>query len=369
MQPLPPEAQQSASTSRLREQIAAEQGLPKASYGNVLLRRLSPFHSISAAERQAINAVNARPEGVGIGEAYQGFYQGQADRQAQEQEIAFQRQVEQERLANERRRVELAERRAEQAAAAGGSDSFYAPLTRRDPETGDLVDIQYSKSGDIRETRSGYDPVNTSAIGKADAKYLEDARDRYEASTTRFNTASEVFSLLQDPPPGAAFGPAAKTRLNFDKARIASGDDSPELLRRVAFGERLVSLENEQFVANSGPLKGALSNQEGERITRIGAGLGDSYEGAVFKAAALRLQAQLAMEREQFVTEAVRERGLSPEAARRAWASQSNREQQVDALIREFTGADDTVDLRESPTKREALSELDELDRILGINQ
>lgn len=358
-----------AALNRLRDQAAPDVGLnpelPKQrSFFQTLIAR-----DKTAAERQGLlNAAaqfaggrNGFASALGSGgSAFENTVQqaalaeAEAEqeavlRQQQEEQAEFQRQLQlsqqgnaERRLGQQDRSLDLQEARdaanARNGGGSGSRDKFSAPQLLRDAQ-GRLVAVQGSSGGGIRQTPIGnLQPFNNSAIGKADAKFVEEARERRQAATVQSDQASDAISILENIPDDVAFGSLSGARLSTDKLLQSAGITNEQRDNRVKAAEAIKSLENQQFVANSGPLKGALSNQEGERINRIGATLGDSKEGALFKARLIQFQAKRAEEREDFVASAVREQGLSPEAARRAYDSslEDQDDPELEALVSQF---------------------------------
>ena len=267
--------------------------------------------------------------------------QALADQERERQASQFERRAgqEDERIAISREGLDVRREVAKQQAQRSKQADFFSPQFAQDAD-GNTIAVQFSDTGKFKTQQlNGLKLINSNARGRAESNFVEDLRDSAEAASQSFNTANSAISLIEAAPEGTAFGPGAKALLEIDKARAERlPNPSPELLQRIAVSEAIVSLENEQFVANSGPLKGALSDKEGDRITKIGAGLTDSKQGALFKARARAFQAQRAQERSEFIAEAVNGLGKTPEQAKRLWRESLEGRPDFEDLIKDFSG-------------------------------
>lgn len=311
--PIPP--------ANARSQVAQQNGLqaptlppapPQAFEGQsaragipLLLARLGIGKDLSDLERAAIQRGGTFTTREGFGNAIR-------DRQQQlNNQFEAEANQAQQQFQNELRLRE--DQRAEQRLQAQSQRSMGPGVTPYQQRQLELSDRRL----DLEEQR--LNQQDSLARESVNRKRLGTVYNQLDTATDQAKTAARTLQVLRSAPNDLVFGPGARVKLNIDKARAAAGDNSPELLSRISAGEAILANQNLQFVYNSGPLKGALSNMEGERITQIGAGLGDSREGALFKAEMQQFNTARAQERLRFIAQKLEGGNVAYTDAEKAW--------------------------------------------------
>ena len=321
-----------AATQSARAQVAPQMGLappppPQLQFNDrgfigALASRFGIGRPTTQTELQALRSAAQGGYGVALNRAQDGVEEAAIEerkRKAAEQQQQFQNEL-------LLRREDRADSAFEAKQSAPGLTPYQELSLRQAQER-------------IENERSKQRQIVGQTERKSELKRLDTVRENLDAARGQSRTASRALQLIQNAPPDLIFGPTAEAALAIDKARAAAGNSNAQLLNRIAAGEQIVALQNAQFVANSGPLKGALSNKEGDRSTRTGAGLGDSRTGALFKAEMAAFTADRAQQRLEFIADQIEGDLMSPREAEREWERTiSDRDdKQLQAIIDKYT--------------------------------